>query len=109
MDLYDLRLTEKFFYLWCEAQSVLKMIEDRKIMQAEAHYNWYNTYNNNAIRNLINIFMIFLRQLKWKGLEHWQRLHIILKIEKETEERRQRWRVKIWELLPDYEPRQELN
>jgi hypothetical protein len=48
--------------------------------------------------------MIFLRQLKWKVLEHWQRLPAITKIEKETEMRRLRWRNKIWELLPDYTP-----
>lgn len=44
------------------------------------------------------------RHLKWRVIDHWQRLQTILKIEKETEERRQRWRMKIWELLPDYTP-----
>lgn len=34
-------------------------------------------------------------------------MHIILRIEKETEMRRQRWRMKIWELLPDYKPIEE--
>ena len=50
---------------------------------------------------------IFLRHLKWKVLEHWHRLPMIVKLEKETEERRQRWRIKIWELLPDYMPNEE--
>lgn len=44
------------------------------------------------------------RFLKWKSLEHWRRLHAILKIEKETEARRERWRSKIYELIPDYSP-----
>lgn len=42
--------------------------------------------------------------MKWKVLEHWRRLHAILKIEKETEARRERWRSKIYELIPDYTP-----
>lgn len=44
------------------------------------------------------------RHLKWRVLDHWRRLQVILKIEKETEERRERWRHKIYELLPDYTP-----
>lgn len=48
-----------------------------------------------------------LRHLKWKVLDCWQRLPQILRLEKETEERRQRWRMKIWELLPDYKPRED--
>lgn len=45
--------------------------------------------------------------MKWKALEHWRHLHAILKIEKETEERRERWRSKIYELIPDYTPNTE--
>lgn len=49
-------------------------------------------------------FIIPCRHLKWKVLDHWRRLKIILIIEKETEERRERWRHKIQELIPDYMP-----
>lgn len=42
--------------------------------------------------------------MKFKIMDRWQRLPTILKIEKETEQRRQKWRMKIWELLPDYRP-----
>lgn len=45
--------------------------------------------------------------MKWKVLEHWRRLHAILKIEKETKERRERWRSKVIELIPDYTPNDE--
>lgn len=56
------------------------------------------------------LILLFYRHLKWKVLDCWQRLPQILQLEKETEERRQRWRLKIWELLPDYTPnRDELN
>jgi hypothetical protein len=27
-----------------------------------------------------------------------------MKIERETEVRRQKWRMKVWDVLPDYEP-----
>lgn len=40
MDLYDLRLMEKSFHLWVDAQRIIKMIEERKVMQADAHYSW---------------------------------------------------------------------
>lgn len=42
--------------------------------------------------------------MKWKVIERWRRLHSILKIEKETQARRERWRSKISELIPDYSP-----
>lgn len=29
-----------------------------------------------------------------------------MKIERETEVRRQKWRMKVWDLLPDYKPQQ---
>lgn len=40
-------------------------------------------------------------------MDHWRRLQVILRIERETESRRERWRQKIWELLPDYTPNTE--
>lgn len=47
---------------------------------------------------------VLCRHLKWRVMDHWRRLQAILKIEKETEARRERWRHKIYELLPDYTP-----
>ncbi|CRK98413.1 CLUMA_CG011771, isoform A [Clunio marinus] len=43
-------------------------------------------------------------QIKWILFECWQRFPAIMKIERETEVRRQKWRMKVWDLLPDYKP-----
>ncbi|XP_037037996.1 calponin homology domain-containing protein DDB_G0272472 [Bradysia coprophila] len=83
MDWYDLKLTERMFHIWVGYTKMEKILDEIKMRQAEAHYDWH---------------------LKWRVIDHWQRLQTILKIEKETDERRQRWRMKIWELLPDYTP-----
>ncbi|XP_059610789.1 golgin subfamily A member 6-like protein 6 [Phlebotomus argentipes] len=83
VDWYEMRLNERFFGLWVARTRQEKIVLETKMRHAEAHYNWH---------------------LKWRSIEHWQRLHAILRLEKETEARRQRWRHKIWELLPDYAP-----
>ncbi|XP_001869875.2 uncharacterized protein LOC6053860 [Culex quinquefasciatus] len=86
MDWWEVRQTEKVISVWVGRTKQSLLILQGKMSHASAHYEW---------------------QLKWKVFERWQRLHIILKIEKETEQRRQRWRMKIWELLPDYKPIEE--
>ncbi|XP_058453243.1 uncharacterized protein LOC131431502 [Malaya genurostris] len=83
VDWHEVRLTEKIISIWIGRTKHALLIVQGKMSHAAAHYEW---------------------QLKWKVFERWQRLHIILRIEKETEQRRQRWRMKIWELLPDYKP-----
>ncbi|XP_031622944.1 uncharacterized protein LOC116340532 [Contarinia nasturtii] len=82
-DWFHLRLSERVFRAWNCVTAQTRLIFEIKTRQAEAHFNWY---------------------MKWKVLEHWRRLHAILKIEKDTEERRERWRSKIYELIPDYTP-----
>uniref|UniRef100_A0A182R2Z7 Uncharacterized protein n=1 Tax=Anopheles funestus TaxID=62324 RepID=A0A182R2Z7_ANOFN len=86
IDWYEMRMSEKVISIWIGKTKQSLMILQGKISHAASHYEW---------------------QLKWKVFERWQRLHIILRIEKETEMRRQRWRMKIWELLPDYKPIEE--
>ncbi|XP_053692647.1 calponin homology domain-containing protein DDB_G0272472 [Sabethes cyaneus] len=85
-DWYEVRLSEMVVSTWIGRTKQALLILQGKMSHAASHYEW---------------------QLKWKVFERWQRLHIILKIEKETEQRRQRWRMKIWELLPDYKPIEE--
>ncbi|XP_035779112.1 uncharacterized protein LOC118459639 [Anopheles albimanus] len=86
IDWHEVRLTEKIISIWIGRTKQSLLILQGKMSHAASHYEW---------------------QLKWKVFERWQRLHIILRIEKETEMRRQRWRMKIWELLPDYKPIEE--
>ncbi|XP_055643006.1 calponin homology domain-containing protein DDB_G0272472 [Toxorhynchites rutilus septentrionalis] len=86
IDWWEVHITEKVISVWIGRTKQSLMVLQGKMSHAAAHYEW---------------------QLKWKVFERWQRLHIILKIEKETELRRQRWRMKIWELLPDYKPIEE--
>ncbi|XP_043662994.1 trichohyalin isoform X1 [Drosophila teissieri] len=86
IDWHALRSMEHWFRRWNKYSTHCRMIEDTKTRQAISHHEWH---------------------LKWKVLDCWRRLPQILKIEKETEERRQRWRMKIWELLPDYKPRED--
>jgi hypothetical protein len=56
------------------------------------------------IKNLIIVFIF--SQIKWKLFECWHRFPAIMKIERETEVRRQKWRMKVWDLLPDYKPQE---
>ncbi|KAH8283062.1 hypothetical protein KR054_011935 [Drosophila jambulina] len=86
IDWHALHAMEHWFGRWLKYTTHSRMIEDTKTRQALSHHDWH---------------------LKWKVLDCWRRLPQILKIEKETEERRQRWRLKIWELLPDYKPRED--
>ncbi|XP_055919539.1 uncharacterized protein LOC129951428 [Eupeodes corollae] len=83
VDWYELKLNQTIITQWLGFTKLQKMVEDVKMKQAELHYEWH---------------------LKWKVVDRWQQLPQILKLEKETNERRQRWRMKIWELLPDYTP-----
>ncbi|XP_030383502.1 calponin homology domain-containing protein DDB_G0272472 [Scaptodrosophila lebanonensis] len=85
IDWHALHATEHWFMRWLNYTTHCKLTEDTKMRQAISHHEWH---------------------LKWKVLDCWQRLPQILQLERETEERRQRWRMKIWELLPDYKPRE---
>ncbi|XP_037957415.1 uncharacterized protein LOC119687232 [Teleopsis dalmanni] len=83
IDWYDLKLTESVFQTWFTYTKKMKTIENMKMEKAKLHYEWHT---------------------RWKVIDCWRRLPHILCLERETEERRQRWRMKIWELLPDYVP-----
>lgn len=82
VDWHEMKLNEAIFTAWLAQARSAKIAEETKIRHAEAHYKWHVT---------------------WKMLEHWQRLHSVLKLERETEERRQRWRHKIWEIIGETE------
>lgn len=88
VDYNEFKITENLFHQWWLYTQRMQMIEEAKMRQAKSHHEWH---------------------LKWKVLDCWQRLPQILQLERETEERRQRWRLKIWELLPDYTPNRDDN
>uniref|UniRef100_A0A1B0FR82 Sfi1 spindle body domain-containing protein n=2 Tax=Glossina morsitans morsitans TaxID=37546 RepID=A0A1B0FR82_GLOMM len=83
VDWYDFKLVEGVFRKWWAHAKRMRIIEESKMKQASSHHDW---------------------QLKWKVLDCWRRLKQMLQLERETEERRQKWRMKIWELIPDYTP-----
>ncbi|KAL9893597.1 uncharacterized protein ACN2A1_008641 [Glossina fuscipes fuscipes] len=83
VDWYDFKLVEGVFRKWWAHAKRMRIIEESKMKQACSHHEW---------------------QLKWKVLDCWRRLKQMLQLERETEERRQKWRMKIWELIPDYTP-----
>uniref|UniRef100_A0A1A9ZZP6 Sfi1 spindle body domain-containing protein n=1 Tax=Glossina pallidipes TaxID=7398 RepID=A0A1A9ZZP6_GLOPL len=83
VDWYDFKLVEGVFRKWWAHAKRMRIIEESKMKQASSHHEW---------------------QLKWKVLDCWRRLKQMLQLERETEERRQKWRMKIWELIPDYTP-----
>ncbi|KAL7036898.1 hypothetical protein ACKWTF_008986 [Chironomus riparius] len=83
IDWYEVKMSEKLFYRWIQFAEESKMVEGTKMKNAEAHYSC---------------------QMKWKLFDAWHRFPALMKIERETEVRRQKWRMKIWDLLPDYKP-----
>lgn len=83
IDWYEIKITDKLFKNWFEFKQTNLILMNNKMLKAQAHYNC---------------------QMKWKLFECWQRFPAIMKIERETEVRRQKWRMKVWDLLPDYSP-----
>jgi len=57
--------------------------------------------------NLVKSEEFRCRLFKKNAFRSWHSYAAYRQREKETEERRQRWRMKIWELLPDYKPRED--
>lgn len=102
VDWHEMKLNEKFFSSWLAQAREAKLAEETKMRHAEAHHKWHVMWK--MVRGGSLAFVVGLYRFHSFQLEHWQRLHSVLKLEKETEERRQRWRHKIWELLPDYTP-----
>lgn len=105
-----MKLSDRVLGIWDGYTKKQKLLMEVKMRQAQSHYNWFVYFENNNFFSFSELLLtkaIIFRHLKWRVVDHWQRLHTILRIEKETDERRQRWRMKIWELLPDYTPTDE--
>lgn len=82
-DYYDFRLQNKIFEVWHRYVCTEYILQDMKYKKAIFHYSKR---------------LLFYYFFQWKSLPHVNRL------EKAKEERKQKWRQKVLEILPDYSP-----
>ncbi|XP_044754658.1 coiled-coil domain-containing protein 191 [Coccinella septempunctata] len=82
-DFNDFRIERTFFKCLYSFTSKEKILRDIKNQQANYHYR---------------------RKLLFYSFFHWKSLPIVLKMEKVKEERKQKWRKKVLEILPDFCP-----
>lgn len=82
-DIYDLRLTSNVFIHWNRYTCLQFMQQQRKIQKADKHYG---------------------RWLLFRCFYQWKSLKIVVQLEKAKDLKKERWRQKVWEVLPDYQP-----
>ncbi|KAJ4443508.1 hypothetical protein ANN_05180 [Periplaneta americana] len=113
-DFYDLRLQERVFTHWVRAVCMERVETLHKQKKAATHYNRYIkrcplTYMNPSCHDKITKRLCLNDHLSSrKLLEHtwkcWQNLSKVLHMEREREQRKQIWRMKVEEVLPDFKP-----
>ncbi|KAF7279951.1 hypothetical protein GWI33_006577 [Rhynchophorus ferrugineus] len=86
-DFYDFKLIHIFFVHWHRYVCKQAMIEHKKLQIAKQHHNR---------------LMLFHYFYLWKSLP------AVLQLEKAQEERKRKWREKVWEIVPDYQPPKDL-
>ncbi|XP_077294903.1 uncharacterized protein LOC143917294 [Arctopsyche grandis] len=84
-DWYIARIVDKLFTIWKKNVIVLSRFRKKQWIIAILHYE---------------------RNLQWKVIGCWQTLPAIMNIERDQEARKQRWRLKVQEVLPDFIPRE---
>lgn len=82
-DFNDFRIERNFLIALSSFTSKEKILRDIKTQQACYHYQ---------------------RKLIFYSFFHWKSLPLVLKMEKVKEERKQKWRKKVLEILPDFNP-----
>ncbi|KAK9877049.1 hypothetical protein WA026_016078 [Henosepilachna vigintioctopunctata] len=82
-DFYDFNMQYKIFKRWHKHMSKEKILTDIKMQQAILQYK---------------------KTIIFRSFFQWKSLPTVLKLEKVKEERKQKWRKKVWEILPDYQP-----
>ncbi|KAG5897473.1 hypothetical protein JTB14_031099 [Gonioctena quinquepunctata] len=82
-DLYDFRLTSNTFIHWHRYVCTEIMSQDKNIKKAAKHY---------ARRILFHYFY------------QWRSLKAVNQLEKAKEQKKRKWREKVWEILPNYKP-----
>ncbi|KAJ9585313.1 hypothetical protein L9F63_002898 [Diploptera punctata] len=82
-DFYDFHLQEHVFITWHRAMCTTYMETIYKLGQASVHYN---------------------RTLLRRHIKLWEKLPFVMRLEREKEKRKQILRMKVQEMLPDYNP-----
>ncbi|CAG9761157.1 unnamed protein product [Ceutorhynchus assimilis] len=82
-DYYDMWLTIHTFNRWHRYACKQIMLERNKIEIAKKHY---------------------IRRLLFQFFFQWRTLPAVLQLEKAKNEKKRKWREKVWEILPDYHP-----
>ncbi|XP_050304953.1 coiled-coil domain-containing protein 191 [Anthonomus grandis grandis] len=82
-DFYDFKLTNNTFVHWHRYVCIQIMAETKKMQLAANHHN---------------------RKMLFQYFYQWRSLPAVLQLEKAKEERKRKWREKVWQILPDYRP-----
>lgn len=54
------------------------------------------------------IIIVYFRCLLFNCFYQWRSLKAVLELEKAKELKKQKWREKVWEILPDYRPPEDI-
>lgn len=49
----------------------------------------------------------FCRRLLFQYFYQWRSLPVVIQLEKAKEAKKRKWREKVWEILPDFQPSEE--
>ncbi|KAJ8928029.1 hypothetical protein NQ314_019440 [Rhamnusium bicolor] len=86
-DFFDFRLTSNTFIHWHRYMCTQIILQHKQIKIADIHYNR---------RMLFHYFYL------------WRSLPAVIQLEKAKELKKQKWREKVWEILPDYKPPEDI-
>ncbi|KAL1497294.1 hypothetical protein ABEB36_008283 [Hypothenemus hampei] len=82
-DMYDVKLTLHTFIHWHRFTCKQIMLQKKKTDISIKHNN---------------------RRLLFQYFYMWKSLPVIVQLEKAKEEKKRKWREKVWEIIPDYQP-----
>uniref|UniRef100_A0AAR5PN76 Sfi1 spindle body domain-containing protein n=1 Tax=Dendroctonus ponderosae TaxID=77166 RepID=A0AAR5PN76_DENPD len=85
-DIYDFRLTCNTFTNWHRFVCKQVMLESKRTAISLKHYN---------------------RKLLFQCFYQWRSLPVVIQLEEAKEEKKRKWREKVWDILPDYRPSEE--
>ncbi|XP_018576015.1 coiled-coil domain-containing protein 191 [Anoplophora glabripennis] len=86
-DLYDFRLTSNTFIYWHRYVCSLFTLQSKQLKLAESRYR---------------------RRLLFHCFYLWRSLPAVIQLEKAKELKKRKWREKVWEVVPDYRPPEDI-